>query len=147
MAKSLFPSDFYNNVKKDVVVESVPLLKDYLIDMETGAVILNELGQATIVTGLDALNCRIWRIIHTLKGQFEIYSKNHGSTFIELMGYSKSVGDTYAYQKLTDALVDNVYIFSVYNVFTTLIDSAYTIDFELETLYGASKQCITIPID
>ncbi|WP_410746624.1 DUF2634 domain-containing protein, partial [Clostridium neonatale] len=74
---SLFPTDFYNNKINNVKENEIPLLKDYAIDLDTGEIILNELGQATIVSDIDAVIAQAYRKIHTDKGRYIIYSSNY----------------------------------------------------------------------
>lgn len=144
---SLFPNDFYNNKINNVKETEIPLLKDYAIDLETGAIILNDLGQATIVTGIDAVIAQAYRKIHTDKGRYIIYSSNYGSEFKKLIGKSKSYGDTYAYQMLVDCLVDNKYINGISNFSTTLEKGGYKMNFTLNSIYGDHSDSFYVDLD
>jgi hypothetical protein len=145
------PSDFYNGTltSKSVIRNStiVPLLKDYLIDFNTGFLVKSDSGQYTIVTGLQAVIMQIWRKLHTPQGVYDIFSNKYGNTFEELKGKGKSYGDSYAKQKLESALVDNIYIKSIDNVTLTLEKSIYTINFTIDTIYGNTAEKLNIPLE
>lgn len=143
----LFPNDFYNNKIDNVKETEIPLLKDYAIDLETGTIILNDLGQATIVSGLDAVIVQAYRKIHTDKERYIIYSSNYGSEFKKLIGKGKSYGDTYAYQMLVDCLVDNKYVTGISNFSTNLESGRYTINFTLNSIYGDYSNSIYVDLD
>ena len=144
---SLFPTDFYNNKINNVKENEIPLLKDYAIDLDTGEVILNELGQATIVSGIDAVIAQAYRKIHTDKGRYIIYSSNYGSEFKKLIGKGKSYGDTYAYQMLVDCLVDNKYVIGISDFYTTLEESKYNINFTMNSIYGDYSDSFYVDLD
>lgn len=144
---SLFPNDFYNNKIDNVKETEIPLLKDYAIDLETGAIILNDLVQATIVSGLDAVIAQAYRKIHTDKDRYIIYSSNYGSEFKKLIGKGKSYGDTYAYQMLVDCLVDNKYVTGISNFSTSLESGGYTINFTLNSIYGDYTDSFYVDLD
>ena len=144
---SLFPTDFYNNKINNVKENEIPLLKDYAIDLDTGEVILNELGQATIVSGIDAVIAQAYRKIHTDKGRYIIYSSNYGSEFKKLIGKGKSYGDTYAYQMLVDCLVDNKYVIGISDFYTVLEKSKYSIIFTMNSIYGDYSDSFYVDLD
>lgn len=144
---SLFPNDFYNNKIDNVKETEIPLLKDYAIDLDTGEVILNELGQAAIVSGIDAVIAQAYRKIHTDKGRYIIYSSNYGSEFKNLIGKGKSYGDTYAYQMLVDCLVDNKYVIGISDFYTTLEESKYSINFTMNSIYGDYSDSFYVDLD
>lgn len=144
---SLFPNDFYNNKLDNVKETEIPLLKDYAIDLETGAIILNNLGQATIVSGLDAVIAQAYRKIHTDKDRYIIYSSQYGSEFKKLIGKSKSYGDTYAYQMLVDCLVDNKYVTGISNFYTDLEQGKYSINFTINSIYGDYSDSFYVDLD
>lgn len=144
---SLFPTDFYNNKIDNVKVTEIPLLKDYAINLDTGEIILNEKGQPTIVTGIDAVITQAYRKTHTDKGRYIIYSGNYGSEFKKLIGKSKGYGDAYAYQMLYDCLVDNKYVTGISNFFTTLEQSKYSINFTLNSIYGDYTDSFYVDLD
>ena len=144
---SLFPDDFYNNKINNVKENEIPLLKDYAIDLDTGEIILNELGQATIVSGIDAVIAQAYRKIHTDKGRYIIYSCNYGSEFKKLIGKGKSYGDTYAYQMLVDCLVDNKYVIGISDFYTTLEESKYNINFTMNSIYGDYSDSFYVDLD
>jgi hypothetical protein len=148
----LLPTDFYNgNITSMSSTKSFdstpPLLKDYLIDLDTGYLVKNESGQFTIVNGLEAIVMQIWRKLHTPKGVYEIFSKNYGNTFNDLIGYGKGYADSYASSKLTEAIVDNVYVKSINNVKLSLEKDCYTINFTINTIYGDTSSTISIPLE
>lgn len=144
---SLFPNDFYNNKIDNVKETEIPLLKDYAIDLETGAIILNDLEQATIVSGLDAVIAQAYRKIHTDKNRYIIYSSSYGSEFKNLIGKGKSYGDTYAYQMLVDCLVDNKYVTGISNFYTDLEQGKYSINFTLNSIYGDYSDSFYVDLD
>lgn len=144
---SLFPNDFYNNKINNVKENEIPLLKDYAIDLDTGEIILNDLGQATIVSRLDAVISQAYRKIHTDKGRYIIYSSNYGSEFKKLIGKGKSYGDTYAYQMLVDCLVDNKYVIGISDFYTVLEKSKYSINFTMNSIYGDHSDSFYIDLD
>ena len=144
---SLFPDDFYNNKINNVKENEIPLLKDYAIDLDTGEIILNELGQSTIVSGIDAVIAQAYRKIHTDKGRYIIYSSNYGSEFKKLIGKGKSYGDTYAYQMLVDCLVDNKYVIGISDFYTTLEESKYNINFTMNSIYGDYSDSFYVDLD
>ena len=144
---SLFPTDFYNNKINNVKENEIPLLKDYAIDLDTGEIILNELGQATIVSDIDAVIAQAYRKIHTDKGRYIIYSSNYGSEFKKLIGKGKSYGDTYAYQMLVDCLVDNKYVIGISDFYTTLEESKYNINFTMNSIYGDYSDSFYVDLD
>ncbi len=144
---SLFPTDFYNNKINNVKENEIPLLKDYAIDLDTGEIILNELGQATIVSDIDAVIAQAYRKIHTDKGRYIIYSSNYGSEFKKLIGKGKSYGDTYAYQMLVDCLVDNKYVIGISDFYTVLEKSKYSINFTMNSIYGNYSDSFYVDLD
>lgn len=144
---SLFPTDFYNNKINNVKENEIPLLKDYAIDLDTGEIILNELGQATIVSDIDAVIAQAYRKIHTDKGRYIIYSSNYGSEFKKLIGRGKSYGDTYAYQMLVDCLVDNKYVIGISDFYTVLEKSKYSINFTMNSIYGNYSDSFYVDLD
>nr|DAH85411.1 MAG TPA: Protein of unknown function (DUF2634) [Caudoviricetes sp.] len=144
---ALFPNDFYNNKIDNVKETEIPLLKDYAIDLETGAIILNDLEQATIVSGLDAVIAQAYRKIHTDKNRYIIYSSSYGSEFKNLIGKGKSYGDTYAYQMLVDCLVDNKYVTGISNFYTDLEQGKYSINFTLNSIYGDYSDSFYVDLD
>jgi hypothetical protein len=147
----ILPPDFYNGTiisnSKNNNSTNLPLLRDYLIDLDTGYLIKSDSGQFTIVTGLQAIITQVWRKLHTPKGKYEMFSSKYGNTFDELKGKGKSYGDAYAYTKLQSALVDNKYIKSVDNVTLKLEKDKYTITFTLNTFYGNTSTKIDIPLE
>ena len=144
---SLFPTDFYNNKINNVKENEIPLLKDYAIDLDTGEIILNELGQATIVSDIDAVIAQAYRKIHTDKGRYIIYSSKYGSEFKKLIGKGKSYGDTYAYQMLVDCLVDNKYVIGISDFYTVLEKSKYSINFTMNSIYGNYSDSFYVDLD
>ena len=144
---SLFPEDFYNNKIDNVKETEIPLLKDYAINLDTGEIKLNDLGQATIISGIDAVIAQAYRKIHTDKGRFIIYSNTYGSEFKKLIGKSKSYGDTYAYQMLVDCLVDNKYVTGISDFSTELEQSRYKINFTINSIYGDYTDSIYVDLD
>ena len=143
----LFPDDFYNNTLDNIKETEIPLLKDYAIDLNTGAIIVNNLGQATIVSGIDAVIAQAYRKIHTDKGEWIIYSDKYGSEFKKLIGKSKNYGDTYAYQMLVDCLVDHKYVTGISNFSTELEESRYKINFTLNSIYGDYTDSFYVDLD
>lgn len=143
----LFPTDFYNNKIDNVKVTEIPLLKDYAINLDTGEIILNEKGQPTIVTGIDALIAQAWRKLHIDKGKYFIYSNSYGNDFKKLIGKNKSYGDTYTYQMLADSLVDNKYITGISDFYTELEKSKYSINFTINSIYGNYSDSFYIDLD
>lgn len=147
----LLPSDFYNGtISKSVLTNtsSEPeLLKDYVIDLETGKLVISDSGQFTICTGLRAVIMQMWRKLHTNKGQFIIYSSSYGNTFSDFKGKGKSYADSYAYQKLVDCIVDKVYITSISNFSTSLVNDKYTMAFTANTIYGDTEQVLAIDLE
>lgn len=146
----VLPSDFYNgtNVSKSSNNNNeIPLLRDYLIDLETGYLVKSDSGQFIIVTGLQAIIMQTWRKLHTKQGAYEIFSSKYGNTFDELKGKGKSYGDAYAYIKLQSALVDDKYIKSVDGVSLILEKDKYTINFTLNTIYGDTSLKINIDLE
>jgi len=143
----LFPNDFYNNKIDNVKETEIPLLKDYAIDLNTGEIIVNNLAQATIVSGLDAIITQTYRKLHTDKNRYIIYSNNYGSEFKKLIGKSKSYGDTYAYQMLVDCLVDNKYVTGISDFSTELEQSKYKINFTIKSIYGDYSDSFYVDLD
>ena len=148
----LLPSDFYNGtISKSTLTNTSTttpeLLKDYLIDLETGKPVISESGQFTICTGLKAVIMQMWRKLHTNKGQFIIYSSTYGNTFSEFKGKGKSYADLYAYQKLVDCIVDKTYVTSISNFSTSLTNDKYIMSFTISTIYGDSSQVLSIDLE
>lgn len=144
---SLFPNDFYNNKINNVKENEIPLLKDYAIDLDTGEIILNDLGQSTIVSGLDAVIAQAYRKTHTDKGVYVIYSNTYGNEFKKLIGKGKSYGDIYAYQMLVDCLVDNKYVTGISNFSTELEQGNYSISFTINSIYGDYSDSFYVDLD
>ena len=138
---SIFPSEFYTGEVPIVVAPSYSLT-DYLIDFETGTIVLNETGQAIIVEGLDALNCQIWRKLNTMKERYLIYSQEYGNTLYELQGYSKANADSLISIKLNEAIVDNYYVLGVRNIETEFDGSLYTVHFQIDTIFGVTRDTV-----
>lgn len=148
----LFPTDFYNGTltsknSSKSTTNNPPLLKDYLIDLDTGFPIVSNSGQFTIVTGLEAVIMQTWRKLHTPQGVYEIFSSKYGNTFDELIGKGKSYADAFASQKLQSALVDKVYIKSVNDIKTILAKDKYIITFTINSIYGDTKDKVNINLE
>lgn len=144
---ALFPTDFYSGTVSEPTTVTYSL-QDYLINMETGEIVLDELGRVTIVEGLDALNTQIWRKIHCKKGVYLIYSEDYGNTFDELFGKSKEYSDFVIGQKLKEALVDKYYVTGIKSVETSLLeDGTYKVEFQIDTVFGVSEESLTISMD
>lgn len=143
----LLPSDFYSNtISSSTTKTEIPLLKDYLIDLNTGHLVVSSSGQFTIVTGLKAVIVQMWRKIHTKQGLYAIFSSSYGSTFHELVGKGKSYADLYAYKKVVDCIVDGTYVKSINNFSTSFDGSSYTISFTINTIYGDSAEVLDIDL-
>ena len=142
MNNSIFSDDFYNNVLNSKKDREVPMLYDYLIDISNGHLILDDKGQATIVSGLDAIICQAYRKINTKKGKFNIYSKKYGSRLFELLGQGKVFADDFAQQFLIDCLVDKKYVYKIVNFQSEFKGSTYTIYFQMDTIYGTTPYYI-----
>lgn len=144
---ALFPKDFYSGTISEPTTVTYSL-QDYLINMETGEIVLDEIGRAIIVEGLDALNTQIWRKIHSKKSVYLIYSEDYGNTLDELFGKSKEYIDFVIGQKLKEALVDNYYVTGIKSVETSLLeDGTYRVDFQIDTVFGVSEESLTILMD
>lgn len=146
---SLFPPDFYSGVivanAKNTITPT--LLKDYLIDFETGQLAVSDSGQFTVVTGLEAVVVQMWRKLHTPKNTYLIYSSKYGNTFLDLIGKSKSYADAYAYTKLSEAIIDDVYVKKISSYSTSLNDTEYVINFTVNTIYGDTNQVLTVDLE
>lgn len=145
----LLPSDFYSgniisNAKETITPE---LLKDYLIDLDTGYLVVSDSGQFTIVTGLEAVIMQIWRKLHITKNTYLIYSSKYGNTFLDLIGNSKSYADAYAYTKLSEAIVDDIYVKKISSYSTSLNDTEYIINFTVNTIYGDTQQTLSVDLE
>jgi hypothetical protein len=146
---SLLPSDFYNGTVARSSTNSavVPELVDYVIDLETGYLVVSDSGQFILCTGLRAVIMQIWRKLHIMKGEFLIYSSSYGNTFSELVGQGKSYADSYIYNKLTDAIVDKIYVKSISNLTTSLTNDKYIVSFTANTIYGDTSQVLDIDLE
>ena len=144
----ILPSDFYNNTINIKQENTPPLLKDYLIDLKTGAVKFDKNGCATIVTGINAIITQIWRILHTQKGGYIIFSDRYGSRIHELLGYGKDVADTYVQDYLNECLVRNYtvnghkYINKIINYKAYCEETKYIVNFDMDTIYGQASYLI-----
>lgn len=144
------PIDFYNGTlvsASKLTNTNLPLLKDYLIDLETGYPITSQSGQFIIVEGLEAIVMQIWRKLHIEQGVYKIFSLKYGNTFNDLIGKGKSYGDAYSSKKLNEAIVDKAYINSVDNVDLSLLESKYTISFTINTIYGDTSMKLDVPLE
>ena len=143
---SIFPTGFYYGKQANATTENY-YLKDYLIDMATGEIVLNETGQAIEVEGIEALNCRIWRKLHTRKGLYLIYDEDYGNTLDEVFGKSKSYIDKVIFIKLSEAIVDNYYVTGIKNIETKLENGIYVVNFQIDTVFGIIEEGLTITMD
>jgi hypothetical protein len=146
----VLPSDFYNNTLSSTTTyktETVPSLTDYLIDLDTGFLVVSDSGQFTRVSGLDAVIVQMWRKLNTKQGVFSIYSSSYGNLLDLLKGKGKVYGDTYASQLITSAIVDGTYVKAISNFKTTLESSSYTISYTANTSFGDTSQQISIGLD
>jgi hypothetical protein len=147
----ILPSDFYNgnvSTTTNITDNTTPnLLIDYVIDLTTGYPIVSDSGQFIVCNGLKAVVMQMWRKLHVVKKEFIIYSSKYGNTFIELKGKGKSYADLYAYQKLVDSIVDNIYILSVSNFSTSLDKDKFTMGFTANTIYGDTSQVLQIELE
>ena len=134
---SLFSEDFYNNtinVKQDT---QLPILRDYLIDLNTGHLILDEYGRCQIVEKQSAIVCQAYRKIHTPEGKYCIYSPTYGSRLRTLIGKGKQYADEFIEEFLIRALVNNWdYVNSISIISTEFNGSTYTVNFQMDTVYG-----------
>jgi hypothetical protein len=147
---SMFPTDFYNGTlitSSKLPTRDIPLLVDYLIDLDTGYPIVSKSGQFTIVEGLEAIVMQMWRKLHIERGIYQIFSSKYGNTFDDLKGKGKSYADAYANKKLIEAVVDKVYVNSVNNVDLSLDGSIYTISFTIDSIYGNTEFKLNIPLE
>jgi hypothetical protein len=145
------PNDFYNgtlitnaSIKSN---STPPLLKDYLIDLDTGYLVVTDSGQFQVVQGLRAVIMQVWRKLHTDNSVYEIFSSKYGNTFKDLIGKGKDFANAYAYSKLESAIVDGVYVTSVDNVKVSLSKSSYFISFIINTIYGNTSEVLNIPLE
>ena len=137
---SLFPTDFYNNTLDTKKENELPMLYDYLIDLNTGHLVLDEHKRCIIVSGVNAIVVQSYRKIFTPQGQYFIYSNEYGSKLREFIGMGKSYADTFIEDYLNRCLVSNwKYVNKIKNVTTKLVGNHYIVNFQMETVYGDVK--------
>lgn len=143
---SLFPSDFYDNTINNSTNTQLPMLYDYLIDLETGHLILDEYGRASIVSGANAIIMQTYRKLHIPKDTYYIYPNDYGSSLKDLIGKGKAYADSVISEYLIKALVDNKYVLRVSNIITELNGNNYNVNFTMTTVYG-DISCDMLDVD
>lgn len=145
-SSNIFPTDFYYSGINNKETDEIPMLFDYLIDLNTGALIFNEYGQATIITQLDALITQVWRAINTKRGECLAYTQNYGCRLHELNGQGKSLADCLAYDFVCECILKDShlgkYIKKIQNFSTEFDHGKYSIYFEMDTIYGTTPYYI-----
>lgn len=143
---SIFPNDFYTGGVPAIETPTYSLT-DYLINMETGEIVLDETGRAIIVEGIDALNCQIWRKLHVREMRYLIYTPEYGNTLDDLFGKSKAYADSVINMKIHDAVVDDYYVLGIKFLETDFDGSTYYVNFQIDTVFGVLDESLTINID
>lgn len=147
MATSIFSDDFYSDIIDVKKENEIPMLYDYLIDLETGALVLDEKGQATIVSGYDAILSQTFGKINTVINTYLIYDNTYGSKIRRLIGKGKSYADMFIEQYLIECLVDKVYVNAIKNVHTKLKNGLYKVYFTMDTIYGNVPYAFDVEVE
>ena len=147
---AIMSKDFYqvNNINSD---NELPLLKDYLINLDTGETIIDEkTGDGIIVEGIDAVVVQAKRKLMTQKRDpdnfkrgYPIFDMNYGSAIDKLNGKSIKFVSAVAYDYIYQCLVDDLYITNIED-FKILRDDdsgKYIFQFVIVTPYGNQELC------
>ncbi|NSB15824.1 DUF2634 domain-containing protein [Clostridium beijerinckii] len=137
---SIFPRDYNqasnksNNVKTKT--ESIPLLKEYAIDFDSGEILTDEKGKFYIVDGIEAVKVRCWLALKIQKGRYLIYP-NEGNSLKSLIGKDITYVNKNIQSILNEALVDVMYVTSVNNISIEQNGDTFTTEFTINSIYGS----------
>ncbi|WP_238858983.1 DUF2634 domain-containing protein [Clostridium sp. YIM B02569] len=137
---SIFPSDYNqaSNKSKNVITksESLPLLKEYAIDFDSGEILTDEKGKFYIVDGIEAVKVRCWLALKIQKGRYLIYP-NEGNNLKSLMGKDITYVNKNIQSILNEALVDGMYVTSINNISVEQNGDIFTTEFTINSIYGS----------
>ncbi|WP_271814170.1 DUF2634 domain-containing protein [Clostridium beijerinckii] len=137
---SIFPRDYNqaSNKSKNVITksESLPLLKEYAIDFDSGEILTDEKGKFYIVDGIEAVKVRCWLALKIQKGRYLIYP-NEGNNLKSLIGKDITYVNKNIQSILNEALVDGMYVTSVNNISIEQNGDTFTTEFTINSIYGS----------
>ncbi|CUU47070.1 DUF2634 domain-containing protein [Clostridium beijerinckii] len=137
---SIFPRDYNqaSNKSKNVITksESLPLLKEYAIDFDSGEILTDEKGKFYIVDGIEAVKVRCWLALKIQKGRYLIYP-NEGNNLKSLIGKDITYVNKSIQSILNEALVDGMYVTSVNNISIEQNGDTFTTEFTINSIYGS----------
>ena len=137
---SIFPRDYNqaSNKSKNVITksESLPLLKEYAIDFDSGEILTDEKGKFYIVDGIEAVKVRCWLALKIQKERYLIYP-NEGNNLKSLIGKDITYVNKNIQSILNEALVDGMYVTSVNNISIEQNGDTFTTEFTINSIYGS----------
>jgi len=116
-------------LQQDFVVQSQPTFT-YAMDLDKNHIRGN-------VDGLEAMEQAIYKIIHTERYQYVIYSRNYGVQLLDLFGMPKTFAIPEIKRRITDALLWDDRITRVDNwIFTIPQNRVVEASFRVVTIFG-----------
>lgn len=131
------PSDYISEIQTEL-----PLLREYAYNFDTNDFIVDPMtNDLVVVTGIDALEVWIYKVILTDRFEYPIYSWDYGTELTELVGqkFSKGLTESEAFRYIKEALMINPYINDVDNLGVTFDGDTVTIKIAVDSVYGGVK--------
>lgn len=139
MADSIFP---FIDIPPDTAEQAStePLMaREYAWDFENNCFLLKD-GKFQVVEGKEAVKIWLWKIFHTPRYRYLIYSWDYGNELEELIGknYSQSALEAEAKRLIEEAIFPTLegYVTEIKNVSTMIQNGVVKIDFTAVTPYG-----------
>ncbi|AQR90574.1 DUF2634 domain-containing protein [Clostridium saccharobutylicum] len=136
---SIFPMDYgsgSSSLTSTSATSTVKLLKEYAIDFETGAPLIDETGKFTIVEGLEAVKVRCWLALNIRRGRWFIYM-DVGNKLKDLTGKDYNYVSLNIQTILEEALIDGIYITGIGEIIVTQKDDDFNVEFTVISIYGS----------
>ena len=131
------PSDYISEIQTEL-----PLLREYAYNFDTNDFIVDPMtNDLVVVTGIDALEVWIYKVILTDRFEYPIYSWYYGTELTDLVGqkFSKGLTESEAFRYIKEALMINPYINDVDNLGVTFDGDTVTIKIAVDSVYGGVK--------
>ena len=130
----LFPSIQPQSVQAE---EGRPLYRETAWDFTAGRPVFQG-GNPFIVTGAEAVRVWAYKALQTVRGRYEIYSRDFGCEAENLIGqnFSDELKRAEAVRYVREALEVNPYITEVSNTTVAFSGGRLEIEAKVETIYG-----------
>lgn len=117
--------------------QRLPLFREAAWDFQANVPIWRG-GEPVYVTGASAVLVWCWNALHTLRGMYDIFTRDYGLGIKELVGrpYSEAVRQSEAIRYVREALLVCPYVTAVEAVDIGMEGSLLTISCRVQTVYG-----------